>query len=713
MTGLAPFMFAAGLLALLALPDRPAETDPLADALAQPLLPPETAQEELRAFVNRRVPPLKLPVGAAEWREASERLRKRLLEEVVYRGVPRPWQSEKLRVEWGDTLAPGGGYRIRKLRYEAVPGLWIPALLYEPESLAGRVPAVLNVNGHVGAPGKAIEYEQVRCINLAKRGMLALHPEWLNCGELAHAEFTHNRLAYLDLCGCSGLAVFYLAMRRGLDLLAAQPHADPERLAMTGLSGGGWQTIWLSALDPRVAACAPNAGYIGMPERLHHRGDIGDLEQNPAELLRLADYPHLTALLAPRPALLIFNEQDDCCFQTARALPSVFEPVVPFYRLSGHAARFRCHNNTDPGTHNYERDNREQFYRFLNDVFPGRRRQDEEIPCAGEILSFDALRVGVPPPLPPGAGADPAARGNRGFGALAESLLPSLPKSPWPETGGRPAAERWQIRSRRRLADLLHFHPLPPAVEATTPSPSNAQERRHPLRGSPSDASIVPHLLRVGNDWTLPAVEVRPPPAGAGTRPAGTAILASEGGRGATARAVRMLLERGLRVVTVDLALCGECDPPGVPRAQHAMMIGAAGERLLGLQAGQLLAVAEWASAHFHPEKMTLAGAGRVGSVIAAVAAALGSRRVDELIALDLPASLKLLIEERREYDACPELFAFGLLEQFDVREILGMTAARRILLVQPSGGAARVQQELGPVVEFSRRLAVEVKGLG
>ena len=33
--------------------------------------------------------------------------------------------------------------------------MWIPALLYEPEKLDGKVPVVMNVNGHVGASGKA------------------------------------------------------------------------------------------------------------------------------------------------------------------------------------------------------------------------------------------------------------------------------------------------------------------------------------------------------------------------------------------------------------------------------------------------------------------------------------------------------------------------------------------------------------------------------
>src|SRR5439155_6047698 len=156
MTVLTLLMFAAGLLALLALPDRrAAEPDLLASALAQPLLPPETALSELRAFIDRRVPSLKPPARAAEWRETSARLRERLIEEIIYRGVPAEWRSGKVRGEWGETLHPASDYSIRKLRYEAVPGLRIPALLYEPEGLAGRVPAVLNVNGHVGALGKA------------------------------------------------------------------------------------------------------------------------------------------------------------------------------------------------------------------------------------------------------------------------------------------------------------------------------------------------------------------------------------------------------------------------------------------------------------------------------------------------------------------------------------------------------------------------------
>src|SRR5207237_8814015 len=134
-------------------------------------------------------------------------------------------------------------------------------------------------------------------------------------------------------------------------------------LAIIRLSSKYWQTISISRLDPRVAATVKNAVYIGLHARLYNRGDIGDLEQNPVDLLRSSDYTHLTAMLAPRPALLLYNENDDCCFQTARARPSVYEPIRPFYRLFDREAAFRFHNNVDPGTHNHEQDNRDQFYR--------------------------------------------------------------------------------------------------------------------------------------------------------------------------------------------------------------------------------------------------------------------------------------------------------------------------------------------------------------
>src|SRR5581483_6063619 len=112
------------------------------------------------------------------------------------------------------------------------------------------------------------------------------------------------------LCGAAGLAPFYLAMSRGLDVLLAHPSADLQRVSVSGLSGGGWQTIVISSLDPRLTLSNPVAGYSSFRTRLAHAKDFGDSEQTPCDLAVHADYTHLTALMAPRPTLLTYNAKD-------------------------------------------------------------------------------------------------------------------------------------------------------------------------------------------------------------------------------------------------------------------------------------------------------------------------------------------------------------------------------------------------------------------
>ena len=64
------------------------------------------------------------------------------------------------------------------------------------------------------------------------------------------------------------MGLFYLAMRKGLDYLYQHPNVDRARIGVTGLSGGGWQTIVLSALDERVRLAVPVAGYSSLVSRI-------------------------------------------------------------------------------------------------------------------------------------------------------------------------------------------------------------------------------------------------------------------------------------------------------------------------------------------------------------------------------------------------------------------------------------------------------------
>ncbi|HEV3138701.1 MAG TPA: hypothetical protein VGZ26_12375, partial [Pirellulales bacterium] len=296
-------------LAFAAAHTRADDLSQLKAALEQPLLAPAQPLREMRSFIEPRI--IKMPQAAdrAQWERAAAALRRDMLEQVVFRGTAAKWRDAQVRVEWLDTVAGGPGYRIRKFRYEALPGMWIPGLLYLPDVLEGLVPVAVNLNGH--APeGKAVNYKQLRSINLAKRGMLVLNLEWLGMGQLRTPGFSHYRMNQLDLCGASGLAPFYLAMQRGLDIGLALEHADPKRVVVSGLSGGGWQTIVISSLDERVTLANPVAGYGGFRSNILF-DDMGDSEQAPSDMGLVADYTHLTALRAPRPTLLTYNALDD------------------------------------------------------------------------------------------------------------------------------------------------------------------------------------------------------------------------------------------------------------------------------------------------------------------------------------------------------------------------------------------------------------------
>lgn len=292
----------------------------LAPVLKQEILAPAVAVRELREQIVARVAQAPRPASAEDWTAAAAGLRRQLLTDVVFHGWPRSWVDAAPRFE-ETGVVEASGYRIRKLRYEVVPGYVSAALLYEPEAGGGRRPAILNVNGH-GAPGKSVEFKQKRCITFAKNGILALNLEWPGFGELADPLNSHWYAGHLDLVGAHELGFFYLAMRRGLDYLYQHPGVDRERIGMTGLSGGGWQTIVLSALDERIRATAPVAGFNGMAAKAVALayGDTGDPEQSAADLFRTADYTHLAALVAPRPMLLAYNAEDNCCFRAGARL---------------------------------------------------------------------------------------------------------------------------------------------------------------------------------------------------------------------------------------------------------------------------------------------------------------------------------------------------------------------------------------------------------
>src|SRR5213078_84700 len=132
-----------------------------------------------------------------------------------------------------------------------------------------------------------------------------------------------------------------------------------------------------------------------------------------------------------------------------------------------------------------------------------------------------------------------------------------------------------------------------------------------------------------------------------------------------------------------------------------ALLMAAVGERPLGIQASQLVAVANWADDHHKAQPVTLVASGPRSSLAALVAAAFDPEAIGGVQLHGSMASLKEVIEQNQGVNTAPELFCFGLLEKFDIKQIaaLAMTPAR-------NGSAARVVVFDKPNERIKRELA-------
>lgn len=623
----------------------------LKGALQNPVLADLQTQDDVRRLSRSGILPIPEFTNAAEWQTYADMTRAAVLDRVVFRGeAAQQWRSAATRVEFVETIPGGPGYRIDKYRIEVLPGLWIPALLYLPDAVVNRTdssrrfPVFLQVNGH-DSVGKAADYKQSRCIHLARNGVVSLNLEWFGMGQLALPGYGHGRLNQLDLCGVSGLAPFYLAMSRGIDFLLAQEYADPARVGVAGLSGGGWQTILISSLDTRVTLCNPVAGYSSFLTRIDHFSDLGDSEQTPVDLGVTADYAQLTRLLAPRAALLTYNDKDNCCFASGHALPPLVQAASPIYQLLGADSRLRMHVNSEPGTHNFLIDNRQALYRMIRDQwFAG--NEDEfrstEAELTTEIKTKEELFVALP-------------EVNQTFVTLAADLAKSLPRS----AAGAAASptEDWKKQRRQRLQEVTQFQRWKP----------EGQQHSMALVGQ---RTVLYWQVRLGADWTVPVVEISPEQAQKAV------LLVADGGRGTSGEVVEQLLNEGYRVFVLD--------PFGIGESQIReraylwnLMISTIGKRPLGIQAGQVVSTAAWICESRNVPSLSLMTVGPRSSVIGLVAAALTEQPFENLHQREPLTSLKTLLSEQASFEQTPELFCFGLLEQFDIPELHSLLPAR------------------------------------
>lgn len=284
-----------------------------------------------------------------------------------------------------------GDYTIDKVIFESLPGNFVTGNLYLPKKISGKIPAIISPHGHwpggrfmcatnsevqkqLASGAEQIENAarsplQARCVQLARMGCAVFFYDMLGYadsvqflddkGKVGHRHGPQPQgflslAAELNLCGELPLQTWNSV--RALDFILSLPFVDQKRVGCTGASGGGTQTLLISAIDDRITAAFPCV----MVSTKMQGGCV--CENSP--YLRIGQGNiDIAAAIAPRP--LGMTAADDW---TKDLATKGFPELKQLYTMLGVPDRVEAHFNTQ-FPHNYNAVSRAQMYHFFNKHF--------------------------------------------------------------------------------------------------------------------------------------------------------------------------------------------------------------------------------------------------------------------------------------------------------------------------------------------------------
>ncbi len=265
------------------------------------------------------------------------------------------------------------GYRIENIIYESLPGFYVTASLFIPDNLKGPAPAILFCSGHSTEVYRKQSY-QLPLLNLVKKGFVVLAIDPLGQGErlqyfnpetgksiLGGSTREHSYPSVQTaLIGQPVARYFTWDGIRGIDYLVSRKEVDAQRIGVHGISGGGTQTAYISALDERVTASAP-ACYITSFRRLMESIGVQDGEQNFYRgILNGIDHGDFIVVRAPKPTLIMATTHDFFNIQGTR---ETYEEVKKVYTILGKPDNMELVE--DDYGHGYTKIIREGMYAFF------------------------------------------------------------------------------------------------------------------------------------------------------------------------------------------------------------------------------------------------------------------------------------------------------------------------------------------------------------
>jgi cephalosporin-C deacetylase-like acetyl esterase len=269
--------------------------------------------------------------AVARWTASDVKARKAYVRERLQESLGGPFPERTPLNPRVTGTVDRGDYRIEKIVFESQPSFYVTANLYVPARGQPPFPAVLYPLGHE-AGAKSHHAWQQMLGSLAKRGYVALAWDPVGQGErvqlwdpeaggpkLASSTTEHSMLGIQCLLTGDNLARYTIWDGiRALDYLLSRKEVDPNRIAVTGNSGGGTHTAYLAALEDRIHVAAPSCYLTNWRLLLETRGPQ-DAEQNlPPWLAAGLDHADFVHAFAGKPYLILSAIRDFFAIAGAR-----------------------------------------------------------------------------------------------------------------------------------------------------------------------------------------------------------------------------------------------------------------------------------------------------------------------------------------------------------------------------------------------------------
>jgi cephalosporin-C deacetylase-like acetyl esterase len=553
-----------------------------------------------------------------------------------------------------------GDFKIEKIIFESQPSFYVTANLYLPKTGGQPYPAIQFPLGHEQG-GKSHATWQQMLGSLARRGYVAFAWDPLGQEERVQffdsdwndSKFFASTVEHTELgaqCMLIGAALARYTIWdgiRALDYLLSRHEVDPSRVGVTGNSGGGTHTTYLSALDDRLKVAAPSCYITSWRVLLDALGPQDAEQVFPGWLKNGMDFPDFIYSFAPKPFLVLSAVRD---FFPIGGVRETVAEVHRVYDSLGIGDKFSAFEADDG--HGYSKPRREAAYRWfsrwLKSADDDITEQDVPIATSEELWATPGGQVASL------HGEDVYSLNLKRYG-MVKSNRPHF--------------------SLDKVREVAAFHPAASGLNIKTYGTLQRNGYRIEKLTYESEPGIqIPAVLHV--------------PERANKSPA--VICVDGNGKQATAVAAEALVRKGFIVMSIDARGLGETRPVldehdyffryfgDHDNAETAILLG---KTLVGMRAADIARGIDLLVARADVDSANISGFGKGAAAVAMLHAAALDPRITRVVLEDMLLSFDAIVTHRIHRQMFEQIVPSAL-KFYDLPDLANSMAPRPVWMI-------------------------------